>query len=161
MAVVHVDHLSGGLDLTRKAQGPWARLLEAMRRKPMAAVGAALIGLILVFVAVGPYLTGYGPLESDNAAILAKPSGTHWLGTDQYGRDIFTRIAVGGRISLAIGVGAVVTSTLLGSALGLFSGYLGGRTDFVVQRFVDAEMSMPTLLILLVLQVLSARASIC
>jgi peptide/nickel transport system permease protein len=128
-------------------------ILRIARRKPMATLSAVMILAILAFVAVGPYLSGYTALDSDTSAILAKPGPQHWFGTDQYGRDVFTRIAAGGRISLSVGIGVVILSSLLGTTIGLISGYLGGTVDFVLQRFVDAEMSIPTLLLLMVIGV--------
>ncbi|MFN8556807.1 MAG: ABC transporter permease [Dehalococcoidia bacterium] len=127
--------------------------VRAFRRKPLAAFAAILIAFVLVFVLVGPIIVPFSALDSDSGAVLRPPSATHWLGTDQYGRDIFARLSGGGRISLLVGVGAVLISSLLGTTLGLLSGYLGGAIDFGLQRLIDIEMSMPTLLLLLVIGV--------
>lgn len=120
------------------------------RRKPLATLGLILIVVIILVVALGPFISARGAYDSDSGHRLARPSSSHWLGTDQYSRDVFARITIGGRISLLVGFGAVAISSLVGTAIGLGSGYLGGRSDFFVQRLVDAEMSIPALLLLLI-----------
>ena len=91
-----------------------------------------------------------GPYETSSDT-YAPPSRTHWFGTDQVGRDVFARMIYGTRISLAVGILATMLSLFLGTAIGLFSGYRGGRIDLIVQRLVEIVICFPTFLLLLIL----------
>lgn len=92
----------------------------------------------------------FGPAET-SSRVYEKPSREHWLGTDQSGRDVFARMLYGSRISLAVGFLASGISLVLGTAVGLMSGYLGGKTDLIVQRIVEVVICFPTFLLLLIL----------
>jgi peptide/nickel transport system permease protein len=150
MATTHQDILSVGAGGTIKRRTRLGAGVRIARRKPLATLGLILIALIVLVVAIGPVISAHGAYDSDPGHLLAHPSPSHWLGTDQYSRDVFARITAGGRISLLVGFGAVAISSLVGSAIGLSSGYLGGKGDFFIQRLVDAEMSIPALLLLLI-----------
>lgn len=119
------------------------------RRKPLGAV-AALLLLALVFMAVfAEVVAPYGPLEQDTSAILAAPTQDHLMGTDNLGRDIWSRIIHGSRISLAVGIGAVMLGTFIGMCVGLASGYAGRTFDLVTQRIMDAWLAFPGLIFVL------------
>jgi len=92
----------------------------------------------------------FGPAET-SSRIYEKPSKIHWFGTDQSGRDVFSRMLYGSRVSLAVGFLASAISLVLGTAIGLMSGYLGGRIDLIVQRIVEIVICFPTFLLLLIL----------
>ncbi len=126
---------------------------RARRRLPLNRSGA--LGLIVVVLVVGaaalaPVITPYGPADSDLVKTLLPPSRSHWMGTDQLGRDLFTRILYGARVSLAIGLVTVGISGIIGLIVGLISGYLGGLTDMVLMRLVDVQLSFPFILLALV-----------
>jgi len=126
---------------------------RARRRMPLNRSGA--LGLIVVALVVGvavlaPLITPYGPADSDLVKTLQPPSRAHWMGTDQLGRDLFTRILYGARVSLTIGLVTVGVSGVLGLVVGLISGYLGGLTDVVLMRLVDVQLSFPFILLALV-----------
>lgn len=95
----------------------------------------------------------YGPFET-SSEIYGKPSARHWFGTDQVGRDVFARMVYGARVSLAVGFLATAISLFLGTVIGLFSGYKGGRIDMIVQRLVEIVICFPTFLLLLILMAL-------
>jgi peptide/nickel transport system permease protein len=118
-------------------------------------VGAVLILVLVLMGAFGPLVAPYDPDEIGVAKKYAMPSwhGT-LLGADQFGRDVFSRMLYGARISLVVGVVASTAGTLVGAILGLVSGYWGGRTDAIIQRFIDILMSFP--LIILALTLLTA-----
>ena len=119
------------------------------RRKPLGAV-AALLLLGLVFMALfAEAIAPYGPLEQDYSAVLAAPTRDHIMGTDNLGRDIWSRIIHGSRISLAVGIGAVTIGTFLGMCVGLASGYAGRTFDLVTQRIMDAWLAFPGLIFVL------------
>jgi len=126
---------------------------RARRRLPLNRSGA--LGLIVVVLVAGaavlaPAITPYGPADSDLVKTLQPPSRAHWMGTDQLGRDLFTRILYGARVSLTIGLVTVGISGVIGLVVGLISGYLGGLTDVVLMRLVDVQLSFPFILLALV-----------
>ena len=105
-----------------------------------AAVGAVLLSLVAIF---GPLLVPYDPVASDVPQALQPPNAAHWFGTDQLGRDVFSRIIVATRLDLAIAVTAVSISFVIGAVIGSLCGYAGGRPDRIVGRLVDVLMAFP------------------
>ena len=128
---------------------------EALRRSfarhRLAAVSLAVVAAMAATCAAAPLLAGYAFDAIDLSAIRQAPSWEHWMGTDDLGRDLFTRILYGGRISILIGLVAAVIGTGLGSLVGALAGYFGGRTDNVLMRLTDVAYSIPTLPLLIVL----------
>ena len=120
-------------------------------RNPGAVGGLAFMLLIIVSVVLAPWIMPFEPQEIDLLAIRKPPSVAHLLGTDLTGRDMLTRILYGGRVSLLIGLLAVIIRTVIGLFLGAVSGYFGGGVDFVIQRVVDIMMVFPTIFLLLIL----------
>src|SRR5258708_25874780 len=107
---------------------------------------------VIVFAAgFADFITAYDPLAMDAAISLKPPSAQHWLGADFMGRDVYSRIIYGARISLAVGLGSTFLGCVFGVALGLTSGYLGGWVDLVIQRVVDVLQAMPLLVLALVM----------
>jgi len=113
------------------------------------AIGSAILIPILFATTVGPLLVPFDPNNLNPALRLAPPSAEHWFGTDAYGRDLFVRTLLGGRISIAMGVFSSGLALLLGVPLGLIAGYFGGKTDELLMRLMDVLMSFPTLLLAL------------
>jgi peptide/nickel transport system permease protein len=129
-------------------------LVRLVRHKPLGAIGLLLIVLLLGVAAVAsfaPRLIPYGYNEQQVVIRLQPPSRAHPLGTDKFGRDVFSRVLHGARVSVAVGFGATAIGVLLAAVLGTVSGYLGGWVDTLVQRLVDVVMSVPTLVLLLIL----------
>lgn len=117
-----------------------------------AAAAAAIIFLtIVVLAAIAPLLAPYDPLAQDLLERLDPPSWTHWLGTDNYGRDVLSRVLCGMQISLAVGLGATVVAMVAGGAIGICAGYLGGSVDIVLSRAVDILLSFPSLILCLLI----------
>ena len=122
-----------------------------MRQKPLGTFGA-VITLILLFVGIfAGFLAPYGMNETHTAEALSPSSAKYWLGTDDLGRDLLSRVIYGARISVIVGLSAATIATTLSAIVGMLSGYIGGRFDLIVQRFVDAWMCIPGLVFLLVL----------
>jgi len=117
---------------------------------------AAVILLIIFYAAfMAPFIAPYSPLEIDYSNMnYSPPSVQHWFGTDDFGRDIFSRVLYGTRIALGIGFSAVFLNALLGVSLGLFAGYYGGKTDMIIMRLVEIWNSIP--FILMALAIISA-----
>jgi peptide/nickel transport system permease protein len=119
------------------------------QRTPAVIVGMFVLLFVLAFSLVLPAVRRCQPLDMDVSARLEGPTASHWLGTDQFGRDVFCRAAYGGRISLPVGVIAVTTALLPGVVLGLLAGYWGGWVDAIVGRLVDVTLAFPGILLTL------------
>ena len=128
------------------ASNVWKRF----RRHRGAIAGAVVLGLILV-LSLFAFLSPYDPARSNLVDRFEPPSTSHPMGTDALGRDLFTRILYGGRISLVVGIIAVGISLLIGLPFGALAGYYGGRTDSILMRITDAFLSLPPFLVLILL----------
>src|SRR2546423_7210400 len=120
-----------------------------VRRYPLGAAGAVIVTMFVVMAIFAPWITQFDPTVTDPRVSLADPSGAHPLGTDFMGRDMWSRIVYGARISLAVGVGSTGLGCLFGVTIGLTSGYFGGGDDLVVPRVVDMMQSLPLLVMAL------------
>jgi peptide/nickel transport system permease protein len=121
-----------------------------LKEKPLGTVGAAITLLLLLVGIFASFLAPYGMNES-TADLLVGPSATHWFGTDNLGRDILSRVIYGARISVIVGLAASALSVITSTIIGMLSGYLGGIVDLVMQRFVDAVMSIPGIILMMVI----------
>ncbi len=124
-------------------------LWDALRRKPLGAIAAALIALIVLTAVFADVLAPYDPLATQPEIRLAAPSWEHPFGTDDIGRDVFSRIIYGSRLSLWVGLLAVGIGTVAGMLIGLVCGYCEGRVDMVLQRVMDAVQAIPGLMLAL------------
>jgi peptide/nickel transport system permease protein len=138
------------LALGRKRRPRWLRaVLDFARRRPLGAIGAVII-LVMAIVGLGaPWLAPFDPLSTDYAAMIARPSFAHWLGTDAYGRDVLSRILYGSRTALIVGFGASLIGATFGALIGVASAYFGGRIDMAVQRIMDVVISFPIIILAL------------
>jgi peptide/nickel transport system permease protein len=118
-------------------------------RKPLGAIGGAIVVAMLVMAVFAERIAPYGYDETVRGARMKPPGVTHWLGTDNLSRDMWSRIVYGARVSITVGFLTIGLSTLLATSIGVSSGYLGGAYDLVVQRVVDAWLSFPYLVIVL------------
>ena len=109
--------------------------------------------MFLFLLSIAAPLFPFSPFETDVDAILQGPSSSHWFGTDNLGRDYFIRVLYGGRISLIVGVSAMVASTIIGTFVGVLAGYFGGWLDNLLMRLVDILSSIPWLILVIVLSV--------
>ncbi len=116
-------------------------------RNKAAVVGLVLIALFLTTALLAPYIAPYDPAVIDLKSRLEGPSRQHWLGTDELGRDVFSRIIIGARITLVITMGAVGLALAIGSFMGLVAGFYRGRVDTLVSRIIDVLMAMPGFLL--------------
>lgn len=123
--------------------------MQMVRRKPLGTIGGAIVLAMLLSAVLADVLTPYGFAQTNLRARFIATSQAHWLGTDEIGRDVLTRVLHAARISLYVGFGATTLGSLLAGALGIFSAYWGGRVDLLLQRVVDAWMAFPGLLILM------------
>ena len=122
-----------------------------LRRHTLAMLGAGIIGLLIFAAVAAPWVAPYDPVEMSPSDALQPPSREHPMGTDQYGRDLFSRIVFGSRISLSVGIISVSIALLLGTVLGLVSGYYLGVADIIISRAMDILFAFPALLLTLVI----------
>lgn len=134
-------------------------ILKRMLRSPQGALGLVIVGLILLVVIVGPWLAPYDPEKMAPLMRYKPPSAQFWLGTDQYGRDILSRLLHGARATVVMAVLATALGTLVGAVIGTVSAFLGGRSDEAIMRTVDAIMSIPSLLLALLIVNLLGKSS--
>ena len=129
-----------------------ARLaLRQLRRSRLALPGLAIV-LVFVFCgAFAPLIAPYDPYQNDLMNVLMPPSAEHWFGTDELGRDLFSRVIHGARISLIEGVFSVALAMMIGVPIGMVSGYLGGRIDAVIMRLIDVLLAFPGVLLAIVI----------
>jgi len=124
------------------------------RRKPLGAMGGVLLAVMVALALGAEWVAPYGFDDADIFARLKPSTATHWLGTDNLGRDLLSRVIHGARVSMAVGFGGVALGLLGAMVVGLFSGYFGGVVDAVIQRVVDAFMCFPLLLVALTIMAL-------
>ena len=149
-----LDSLSK-LDATSKLPTPkrdteLRQVWRHLRRNRLAMVGLAVLVLFLLCAIFAPFITPYDPIKTDFGNALQNPSSENLLGTDWLGRDSFSRILYGSRISLAIGLISVTIGMLIGVPIGALSGYYGGRFDILIQRVIDILIAFPGILLAIV-----------
>lgn len=136
----------------------WTDAWRRLAQNRMAVIATVIFGLIILLCLIGPLLFGQHSGETNNLEnAFQKPSGTHWFGTDDLGRDVFVRTLEGGRISLAVGFLATAVSLVIGVVYGSFAGYVGGRTDAFLMRIVDILYSLPFTIFVILLMVMFGR----
>ena len=131
--------------------GAWTTLARFCRKKPLGAAGGAIMVLMTLVALAAPLIATHDPIATDAAHTLAPPEAGHWLGTDHLGRDIYTRIVYGARVSLIVGLGSTAVGSFLGGIIGLLSAYFGGKTDLITQRLMDILQGLPLLVLALVM----------
>jgi len=132
-------------------EGRWSAVRFFARRYPLGAAGAVIMVIFLFAALFAPLITVYDPLSTNSTLSLAKPSAAHWLGCDFMGRDVYSRIVYGARISLAVGCGSMSLGVSIGVLIGLLSGYRGGWIDLAAQRLIDILQSLPLLVMALLM----------
>lgn len=137
-------------------QDAWRRL----RRNRLAMLGLYFLVFIILLCLSVPWLSPYGYEEQNLALGATPPSGSHWLGTDNFGRDMLTRILYGGQISLLVGFLATFVALFIGVSYGAISGYLGGRIDAFMMRLVDIIYALPFMIFIILLMVVFGRSMI-
>jgi peptide/nickel transport system permease protein len=129
----------------------WRRIVRVFMARKTAVAGLVIIGVLILTAIFAPLIAPYDPTTTDIKDKLLSPSWEHFLGTDAVGRDIFSRIVYGARTSLVVGISTVALSALLGIFLGLSAAYFGGWVYSVIMRFVDALMTMPSMVLILLI----------
>ncbi len=138
---------------SKSRETPWLRVLRRFLRHRMAVVGVICLVVIILSVVLAPF-GRYSPTDQEPTNDRQPPSSVHWFGTDELGRDVFTRILYGGRISLIVGLLSTTLSIVLGILVGALSGYFGGWLDNLLMRITDAFLGFPTVFVLILLAAL-------
>ena len=133
----------------------WQSILQDFAAHRLALISACVLGVLALLALCAPlishYVTGFFPGGTDLTKLYAPPSLTHWFGADELGRDVFTRIVYGGRVSLAFGIIAALASAVIGIAIGAVAGYRGGWIDNLLMRLTDSLLSLPILPLMIIL----------
>ena len=141
------ENTSKTAQLTYKRRSQSAEIWRRFKKSKTAIIGLIMLSVLVLLAIFADVITPYDAEKSDAANRLQLPSWEHLFGTDELGRDIFTRIAMGTRISLLVGIVSVTVSAVGGIILGSLAGYYGGKVDTLIMRFVDIWMAIPSLLL--------------
>ncbi|NDJ59521.1 MAG: ABC transporter permease [Chloroflexi bacterium] len=133
------------------------RVLQRARRSPNIIVGTTILSVAIVLVVFAPVFTGFDPVEQFRRERLNPPGAVHVFGTDNLGRDIFSRVLYGGRISLQVGIISVAIASVTGTFLGLISGYFGRWADSLIMRLIDVLLAFPSILLALAIVAVLGR----
>ena len=128
----------------------WKDICKEIRSNPLAVVAVSYLILIIAACLLAP-LSPYDPNALDISNKFASPSWAHPFGTDNFGRDLFTRALYGGRVSLTVGFASMLVTVFVGTTIGIFSGYIGGKLDMLLMRFTDIFLALPSMLLMVVL----------
>ncbi|NHM33324.1 nickel transporter permease [Neobacillus terrae] len=126
---------------------PWKEAWQAFRKNRLALVGLGIVIFFIIIAIIAPIIAPYGFKEQQLTERLTAPSGKHWFGTDDFGRDIFSRIVYGARISLWVGLFSVLASAVAGTLLGIVAGYYGKWADSIISRLFDIMLAFPSILL--------------
>jgi peptide/nickel transport system permease protein len=124
-------------------------LWQFCRRKPLGAIGGFIVLVLLIMALFAPWIAPYKYDETIPGARMKAPGAQFWMGTDNLGRDVYSRVVYGASVSISVGFGAVLLANVLAALIGITSGYFGGAYDICVQRVVDAWQSFPFLVVIL------------
>jgi peptide/nickel transport system permease protein len=127
------------------------QMLRTFSSNKLTGLGAAIFLLVVLAAVFAPLLSGHDPIDQNILDRLEGPSAQFWMGTDAYGRDIYSRLLYGARISLTIGGLAILSAMVIGSAIGIVAGYYGGKTDVVIMQIMDVLLAFPTLILGLII----------
>ena len=139
----------GTLRQLNPSESPWQRRLRALRRNKVAMLGLGIIVFWAVVALFAPLIAPYGYIEQEVTNRLKPPSAEHWFGTDELGRDVFSRVVYGARISLPVGFIVIVFAVIVGTIVGASAGYIGGAYDLAIMRVADITLAFPSIVLAL------------
>lgn len=138
------------VEVSVERQSVWKDIWKELRKNKVAMVSVVLLAILIIAVLLAP-LSPYDPYKLDASQKLQGISSSHWFGTDEYGRDYFTRTLYGGRVSLLVGFTSMIMTVVIGTSLGVFSGYVGGKVDMFLMSFTDIFLALPSMLLMVIL----------
>lgn len=136
-------------EVSHTSRSPWKMMLNRFKKNKRAKIGLWMVAIFVIVAIFARWIAPYDPIEQNMQVMLETPSLSHPFGTDEFGRDIFSRIIYGAQISLMIGIVGVLISVLFGVALGTLSGFFGGFVDSLIMRIMDIFMAFPSFLLAL------------
>ena len=138
---------------TVKKRGQFKEIWRRLKKNKMAMIGLGIVALLVLISIFADFLFDYNTvvIKQNTAIRLQTPSAAHWLGTDEFGRDILARLVHGSRVSLSVGVVAVSIALLIGGSLGAIAGFYGGKVDTLIMRFMDVMLAVPSVLLAIVI----------
>ncbi len=143
-----------------RSQGPWRAAWTRLKRQRTAVWSLGFLVVITVMCVAGPWLSPFGESQQNLEHVKETPSVTYWMGTDQLGRDLATRVLYGGRVSLLVGVVATGVAMIIGVVYGMTAGFFGGRIDAAMMRFIDILYGFPFMAFIILLTVVFERSFI-
>lgn len=129
----------------------WDMAIKKLKKNKNSMLGLGIVTVMIYIVILAPFLAAHNPVDIDWGAMSQRPSKIHWFGTDEFGRDLFSRTLYGSRVAMGVGVLAVMINSLIGTVLGLAAGYYGGKVDNIIMRIVEIWNSIPFILLAIVL----------
>ncbi|MEC0369406.1 nickel transporter permease [Paenibacillus chibensis] len=147
MAEVTVNPSSSAAPVMEEVPGPWRDAWRAFRKNKTAMIGLFIIVVFIIIAVIAPAVAPFGYKDQQLMDRLKPPSSTHWFGTDDLGRDLFSRVLYGARISLWVGFFSVIASIIMGTALGIIAGYFGRWADMIISRLFDILLAFPSILL--------------
>src|SRR5260370_8452259 len=132
-----------GVAMALRRPGAWTVLAGFCRKKPLGAIGGFLMLVILLTAVFANQLQTHDPIATDAGQSLARPGADHWLGSDHLGRDIYSRVVHGARVSLIVGLASTLLGSVFGGIIGLLSGYVRGQTDLITPRALAILQALP------------------
>jgi len=151
------ETLDVAVGLSEKPLTPSRLAWRRFRRHKLALISAVILFIVIMLAVFAPLLTPYTPTQSGTGPALHGPSSAHWMGTDQIGRDVWTQVLYGGRVSLLVGIAVALISTAFGTIVGAIAGYYGKWVDNLLMRVTDLFLAIPLLVILIIGSRLPAR----
>ena len=148
------EQRDAGAPLTIKQTSLWGDTIRRFVRNRAAMVGLGVLIFMIVNSTIGPWIRPYGFADQDFSIANQLPDSEHWFGTDMFGRDLFVRVAMGGRVSLLVAFAATVVVLVIGVVYGSIAGFVGGKVDDIMMRFVDVLYGMPYLPFAIILLVI-------
>ena len=138
------------VEISVERQSVWKDIWKELKKNKVAMVSVVLLAILIIAVLLAP-LSPYDPYKLDASQKLQGISSSHWFGTDEYGRDYLTRTLYGGRVSLLVGFMSMIMTVVIGTSLGVFSGYVGGKVDMFLMSFTDIFLALPSMLLMVIL----------
>ncbi|WP_162288527.1 ABC transporter permease [Tissierella sp. P1] len=146
--------------MARPRVGYWQDAWRRLRSNKVAMLAIIILFTIGIMTVIGPYINGYKYEEIDSTKMNMKPNGEHWFGTDELGRDVFSRVWQAGRTSMIIGIFGAIISTVVGSIYGAVAAYFGGRVDNIMMRIVEILTSIPYLIVVILISIIAESRDI-
>ena len=142
-----------GEQMARPRMGYWQDAWRRLKTNKVAILAIVILAIIMIMTMIGPYINGFKFSDIDATKINQKPNSVHWFGTDELGRDIFSRVWQGGRISIVIGIVGALVATVVGSIYGALAAYFGGKIDTIMMRVVEVLISVPYLIVVILISI--------